>query len=112
MANVEDGTGVPAADTGNLWGGQGQGNKVTRRRVIAAGAVLGAAALGLGLYFGLKEDGQQTQRNIISGQADEASTGCFGDTRADRTMEAQWTQDEMTPEVREWWWCACGLRSK
>lgn len=99
MANVEGGPSVPAADTGNLWGNESQG-KVTRRRVLAAGGVLGAAALGLGLYFGLKEEGQQTQKNIISGQADPNAVGCFGDLGADRTFEAQWTDETMTPEVR------------
>lgn len=100
MANVENGTAAaPAADTGNLWGGQSQG-KVTRRRVLAAGGVLGAAALGLGLYFGLKEDGSQTQRNIISGQADPASAGCFVDTSDARVMENMLTDSAMTIEVR------------
>lgn len=102
MANVEDGTSVPA-DDGNLWASQSQG-KITRRRVLAAGGLLGAAALGLGLYFGLKEDSKQSQRTIISGQADASSEGCFGDVRADRTMEAQWTDADMTPEVSKGGW--------
>lgn len=108
MANVEDGTTAPAAD-GNLWGAQSQG-KVTRRRVLAAGGVLGAAALGLGLYFGLKEGGyfglkeesgsQTGQRNIISGQADPNSTGCFADKEGDeRVMGNLWTDATMTPDV-------------
>eukprot|EP00752_Nemacystus_decipiens_P017747 g15914.t1 len=98
MANVEAAT-TAAADSGNLWGAESQG-KVTRRRVLAAGGVLGAAALGLGLYFGLKEDGgQQAERNIISGQADANSLGCFVDkARDERVMEAQWTDETMTPD--------------
>ena len=98
MANVEDGTTAPAAD-GNLWGAQSQG-KITRRRVLAAGGVLGAAALGLGLYFGLKEEsGSQTQRNIISGQADPNATGCFADKEDERVMGNLWTDTTMTPDV-------------
>lgn len=98
MASIEDGSGVPA-DTGNMWASQSAG-KVTRRRVIVAGAVLGASALGLGLFFGLQKDSQETQRNIITGQ-DLNSEGCFKDTAADRVMTAQLTDKDLTPTVRE-----------
>lgn len=98
MASVEEGAAAPA-NNASIWGQEGQG-KFTKKRVIAAGALAGAAILGIGLYFGLKDDSSSDGRTIISGQADPSSEGCFVDT-PERVMENMLTaRGEMTVEVR------------
>lgn len=100
MANVEDGRNAAVADTGDqIWGGRQSSGKLTRKRVMAGGALLGAAALAVGLYVGLKDD-SSTDRTLITGQADPNSLGCFADTSDGRVMEAQLTDQAMTPDVR------------
>ncbi|CAM9449094.1 unnamed protein product [Scytosiphon promiscuus] len=98
MSNVQDGAG--AADSGaQIWGGEQSGSKITRRRVIAGGAVVGTAVLALGLYFGLSGSDSSRSQNIISNQAtDPNAEGCFIDTR-ERVMEAQYDSDAMTPAL-------------
>ncbi|CAM9520911.1 unnamed protein product [Ectocarpus fasciculatus] len=100
MANVEDGRNA-SADTGDssqIWGGRQSSGKVTRKRVMAGGALLGAAALAVGLYVGLKDD-SSTERTLITGQSDPNALGCFADTSDARVMEAQLTDQAMTPDM-------------
>lgn len=100
MANVEDGRNAAAeAGDSQIWGGQRSSGKVTRKRVMAGGALLGAAALAVGLYVGLKDD-SSTERTLITGQSDPNALGCFADTSDERVMEAQLTDQAMTPDVR------------
>ena len=105
MASVESGAAAATANAGgdaSIWGGQNQGRKFTKRHMIAAGAVAGAAILGLGLYFGLKGDSGSSDRTIITGQADVASEGCYPDANyAARTMTDMIRRDDMTTEVRD-----------
>lgn len=96
--NIQDDMGSPDTNA-QIWGGEQSGRKITRRRVIAGGALVGSAALALGLYFGLAGSESSRSQNIISGQAtDPNAEGCFIDTR-DRVMESQYNSDAMTPEV-------------
>jgi len=70
MASVEEGAAAAPANNASIWGQEGQG-KFT---------------IGLGLYFGLKDDSSSDSRTIITGQSDPSAEGCFKDTE-DRVME-------------------------
>lgn len=102
MSRVEEGSEGPAAplnDPGNMWDVQSPGN-TNRRHMFAAGAVLGASALALGLFFGIQENTQGGQ-NIITGQADPSSEGCFIDNEKSPVMESIREGSVMTSEVRK-----------
>lgn len=97
MANVADGN-----DDTAIWGGE-RSSRITRRRLIGTGALIGGAALAVGLVFGLKDSSaaEDYNKNIISGQAvDPNAVGCFADEGDARVLEAQYTDNGMTPAVR------------
>lgn len=94
MANVAESNGDAA-----IWGGESS-SKITRRRVMGAGAVLGSAALAVGLYFGLQNSSDERgNANIISGQSDANALGCFVDDRSNRVLDGFYKTDTMTPAV-------------
>lgn len=102
MASVESGS---AADTAQIWGGQERGcsGKVTKRHLVAVGALAGCAVLGLGLFVGLSDNSSNDSGggSQIVGQAlqDSNSKGCYVDVRSDRVMENVLTDEGMTPAV-------------
>lgn len=103
MASVESGT---AADTAQIWGGQERGcsGKVTKRHLVAVGALAGCAVLGLGLFIGLSDNSSNNDSGTgsqIVGQAveDPNSAGCYKDVRFDRVMEDVLTDEGLTPAV-------------
>lgn len=101
MASVEEAAAAPA-NNASIWEQEGQG-KFTRKRVLAGGALVGAAVLGLGLYFGLKTENASGSKTIITGQADPSSEGCFIDKiEPDRVMQDMLSvRGGMTTEVSE-----------
>lgn len=102
MASIESGT---TADTAQIWGGQERGcsGKVTKRHLIAGGALAVCAVLGLGLFVGLSDNSSDDSGggSQIVGQAlsDPNSEGCFKDVRNTRVMENVLTDGKLTPAV-------------
>lgn len=101
MASIESGA---TADTAQIWGGEERGcsGKITKRHLIAVGALAGCAVLGLGLFVGLSDNSsdESGSDNQIVGQAtDPNSLGCYVDERFDRVMEDRLTDEALTPAV-------------
>lgn len=106
MACVESGERVAAVDNAQIWGGEDHGcrGKITKRRLLAAGAIAGCTALTLGLYLGLSsssssQSGADSGNHIVGQASDPNAVGCYIDERHSRVLTNLLTDEMLTPAV-------------
>lgn len=91
---------------GQIWGG-GQGRscrgKITKLHVVVLGAIVGGAALVLGLSVGLSNEASELSSRAVGQATDPASLGCFYDRRHSRIMTDVLSDEWMTPPVGQGW---------
>lgn len=73
--------------------------KITKRYMLAFGALAGGAALALGLCLGLSNEASASSSRAVGQATDPASLGCFYDRRSSRLMTDVLSDDSMTPPV-------------
>lgn len=78
-------------------------SKANRPRLLLVAAVFViGVALAIGLYVGFTKSTKTSNDNEIIGQAEDPnSLGCFTDERFSRVMPHVYTDEELTPSVRE-----------
>lgn len=78
-------------------------SKANRPRLLLVAAVfVVGAALTIGLYVGLTKSTKASNDTEIVGQAEDPnSLGCYTDERYSRVMPYLYTDEELTPAVRE-----------
>lgn len=85
-----------------IWGEQGGRScrgKITKRHMLALGALAGGAALALGLFMGLSNDVSGSSSRAVGQATDPASLGCFYDRRYSRLMTDVLSDEALTPPV-------------